>query len=466
MNMQAQKVSIDSCRNMAIHNNKAIKVADEGITGAGYLKKAAQAAYLPGIDFGMMYMYNQRTINLLGADAKLPTMTFNPLTQKYDYNILVNPADGKPVVDPATGTPIPTEVAVIPKEAMSYDIHNVVAGAVTLTQPVYMGGQIRAMNEITKYAEQMAISQRNSKIQDIVYKVDENYWMVVSLKQKQKLAKSYLNLVDSLQHSVELMLQEGVATRSDLLSVQVKRNEAEIMLTKVDNGLSLSRMALSQVCGLPVNIVFELQDEDLDEVRVPVRLTAGAENMEDVYSRRYDLQTLRTSISIFEQQEKIALGDMLPKVGIVAAYSFSNPNVIDGFEKRFGGGFSVGASLTIPIWHWGGNYNKLRAARSATTAQRLLLEDTYDMVTLQVNQARYKYDEAFKTYNMTISNMKKADENLRQAHLGFREGVLTTNDVMAAQTAWVQAGSEKIDAEIGIRLCKVYLDKVLGLNIY
>ena len=81
---------------------------------------------------------------------------------------------------------------------------------------------------------------------------------------------------------------------------------------------------------------------------------------------------------------------------------------------------------------------------------------------LQVSLARFSYDEAFKTYDMTRKNMEKADENLRQAELAFHEGVLTADDVIAAQTAWIQAHSEKIDAEIGIRLCEVYLSKVLG----
>ena len=82
-------------------------------------------------------MYNQNKINLLGEDAKLPTMSFDPATQSYNYNILKDPT-GVPIKDPATGSYIPTEVAVIPKEAMSYDIHNVFA-AITLTQPVFMG---------------------------------------------------------------------------------------------------------------------------------------------------------------------------------------------------------------------------------------------------------------------------------------------------------------------------------------
>ena len=48
------------------------------------------------------------------------------------------------------------------------------------------------------------------------------------------------------------------------------------------------------------------------------------------------------------------------------------------------------------------------------------------------------------------------------AQVAFKEGVGTSDDVMAAQTAWLMANSEKIDAEIDVRLCDTYLSKVLG----
>ena len=185
-------------------------------------------------------------------------------------------------------------------------------------------------------------------------------------------------------------------------------------------------------------------------------------NMQDVYANRQDLKALGHSISMFEQKEKLALSSLLPKLAIVGAYSFSNPNSIDGFEKRFGGGFSIGATLTVPLWHWGGNTNRYKAAKTATNVQRLLLDEAREKVNLQVNQAKFKYEEAYKTYRMTLENQKKADENLRQAQLAYREGLLTPDDVVAAQTAWVQAQSERIDAQIGIELCNTYLSKVLG----
>lgn len=455
-------VSLDSCRRMAIRNNKTLRIADEAVRGAGYERKAARAAYLPGIDFTGGYMYNQRQISLLSEDAKLPTMSFNAATQSYQYNIVTAP-DGTPVRDPASGSYIPTEVAVIPKEAMSFDTHNVFAGAFTLTQPVFMGGQIKALNDIAGYAEQAAVSARDAAVQDIVLAVDQAYWTVVSLKEKQRLAQSFVNLVDSLRSNVGVMFEEGVATRSDILSVDVRYNEARIALTKVENGLTLSRMALAQTCGLPVDTRMELDDESWRPT--PMAAPAGVE-MSDVYARRPDLEMLRQGVNVLKGRERLTMGNMLPKIAVIGAYSFSNPNLNDGFRKKFGGGFNIGATLTVPLWHWGGHYNHYRAAQAATNAQRLLLEDAEEKISLQVSQARFSYQEAQRTYDMTLGNMQKAEENLRQAQIGFHEGVLTADDVMAAQTAWLKANSEKIDAGISVRLCDVYLAKVLGMLDY
>lgn len=452
-------VSLDSCRNMALRNNKTIRLAEEGIRSASYEKKAAFANYLPGIDFTGGYTYNQHQIELLGEDAKLPTMSFDPATQQFKYNILTTP-DGTPIKDPSTGSLIPTEVAVIPKEAMQYDIHNVFAGAFTLTQPIFMGGMIKAMNDITHYAENAAVAMKNSVVQDVVYGVDQAYWTVVSLREKKRLAESFVALVDSLQQNVQALLDEGMATRSDLLTVQVSYNQAKIAQTKVDNGLSLARMALAQICGLPVHTEMILTDEGGSS---DMHRTAPQEvNMSDVFARRSDLEVVRQTINVLGSREKLALGTMLPKVAAIGMYSFSNPNVIHGFEKKFGGGFSVGATVTIPLWHWGRDYNHYRATKATTNAQRLLLEDLEEKVQLQVSQAQFSFNEAYKTYDMTLSNLASAEENLRSAQLGYKEGVLTTDDVIAAQTAWLAANSEKIDAQIAIRLCDVYLSKVLG----
>lgn len=468
----AEAYSLDSCRAMALRNNKQLRMSAEEIRKAGYQKKEAFAAYLPGLDFAGGYSRNQKELSMFDSDQMLPVGTFNqqalvdPKAPKYNFEIVKNPMTGEPIV--VNGHPVPAQVALIPKESMQFDIRNVFFGAVTLTQPIYMGGKIMAMNKITGYAQQLAEAMHDNEAQNVVYNVDAAYWMVVSLKAKHALATSYVALLDSLDNNVAKMLAQGVATRADKLNVDVKLNAARVDLAKVENGLSLSRMALAQLCGLPIDADMQTADEPTDG-RVPepgvstfALANVTKQDLENAYANRPDLRALEKGILIKGQQKRVALSDMLPKVALVGAYTFSNPNLYNGFSKKFGGAFSVGATVAIPIWHWGGNYYKYKAAEADETVMKLRMEDAREMVGLQVNQAAFKARQSVDTYRTTSSNLAAADENLRCAEVGFKEGVMTADDVLGAQTAWLKANSENIDAMIDVRLCDVYLRKVLG----
>ncbi len=344
---------------------------------------------------------------------------------------------------------------------MEFDIHNVFFGAVTLTQPIFMGGKIVALNKLAKIGEEAAMELQRNEAQNVIYAVDAAYWTVVSLKAKHELATSFVNLLDTLDRNVRLMVDQGVATRSDLLSVDVKLNEAKVDLLKVENGLSLSRMALAQICGLPVHADIHVEDEGTRQVDTQAEI-ATHYDMEQVYANRPDLNALELATKAAGAQKQVALSSMLPNIALIGAYSFSTPNMFDGFKNKVAGAFSVGVVARVPLWHWGGNYNKYKAAATNETIMRLQLDDAKEKIDLQVSQAAYKAQEAVKTYLATESNLEKARENMRTATLGFREGVVTTDDVMAAQTAWLKANSENIDAMIDVQLCDVYLAKVLG----
>ncbi|MDE5922310.1 MAG: TolC family protein, partial [Muribaculum sp.] len=80
----AETVSLDSCRAMAIANNKQLRIQAEQIRAAGYQKKEAFAAYLPQIDFAGGYVYNSNDINILGADQHLPIMNFDGQGYTFD----------------------------------------------------------------------------------------------------------------------------------------------------------------------------------------------------------------------------------------------------------------------------------------------------------------------------------------------------------------------------------------------
>ncbi len=427
--------------------------AQKRVEAAKAAKRAAATAYLPSLDISAAYSYNQHNVALLSEDAKLPTMTLNPSTGKYDYNL---------TLDPSTGKPVPSEVAVIPKSAMTYNLHNVVVGALTLTQPIYMGGAIGAANEIADYGSRLALSQKECEQQNLLYEVDAAYWQVVALDSKTSLARSYVALMDTLLADVEAMRDEGVATNSDCLTVDVKCHEARLSLTEAEDGLVLARMALCRLCGLPLESELELSSGPTGGEDACSEPEAEAADMPQVLARRPDLASLRNGVGVLEATERLVKSDMLPKVSLLGVYRVTNPNTISGFENRFGGGFSVGVALTMPLWNWGRNSHKLQAARCSTIAARFSLEDAQEGVALQVRQAEFRCREAVARLRLTEAGLRSADANLLNSRFGFREGVTTITDLIMAHTAWLQAHSENLDAQINLALSRAYRSKVLG----
>ena len=152
----------------------------------------------------------------------------------------------------------------------------------------------------------------------------------------------------------------------------------------------------------------------------------------------------------------------LPMVALTGGYLVTNPALVNGFEKKFRGMWNVGVLVRVPIWNWGDVMYKVRAAKGATSIAVLEREEAREMIELQVNQNTFRVTEANKKLTMAKSNIAHADENLRTANLGFKEGVITPSTVMEAQTAWLQAMSQKIDAEIDVKLSQVDLQKSLG----
>jgi len=345
-------------------------------------------------------------------------------------------------------------------DAFRTDTRNIFAGAVMVVQPVFMGGAIVAMNKMADIGEKMAANSSEAQRQQTLYQIDQAYWQVVSLKHKQKLAQGYLDLVKKLDGDVQKMITEGVATRSEGLSVSVKVNEAEMTLMKVDDGLTLSKMLLCQLCGLPLNEQVTLVDEESEELtttQIPQQV-----DMEQVALMRPELRQLQNLVDMSRQLTNILKSGNLPKVALTGGYMVSNPNVFNGFEKKFAGVWNVGVLVHVPIWNWGDVAYKVRASKGATAIANLELAEAREKIELQVNQSNFHVNEAFKKLEMAKKNTEKADENLRTANLGFREGVISSTTVMEAQTAWLQAQSQKIDAEIDVKLSQVNLQKALG----
>ncbi len=459
-------LTLDSCRQMALRNNKQLGISKLKQDVAANLRKSARTKYLPHVSAVGTYEYTSREISLLSDEQKTEFSNLGTAMSTGLGQALAPMASQSQVLATVLGKLGPTVETMLNGlgqkivDAFHTDTRNVFAGSVVLTQPLFMGGSIIAMNKMADINEKMADNQTEARRQATLYRIDQAYWQVVSLYHKKKLAEGYLELVKKLNSDVHKMIDEGVATKSDGLSVEVKVNEAEMTLTKVDDGLVLSRMLLNQLCGLPLNEQITLEDEQQENIAV-VELTPKLD-VEKAVENRPELKLLQNSVALSKQATNVLKAGNMPQVLLTGGYAVSNPNVFDGFQRKFGGFWHVGVMLRIPVWNWGDVMYKVRASKGATSIANLELAEARELIELQVNQNTFKVDEANKKLTMAQANIARANENLRTANLGFSEGVITPATVMEAQTAWLQAQSQKIDAEIDVKLSQVDLQKALG----
>jgi len=219
-------------------------------------------------------------------------------------------------------------------------------------------------------------------------------------------------------------------------------------------------MLLCQLCGLPLAEQVTLADEENEELSVDQEKLIV--NMEQVKENRPELKQLQNMVDISHQVTNLLKAGNLPQVLLTGGYAMSNPNLFNGFQRKLAGVWNIGVLVRIPIWNWGDVAYKVRASKGATAIAQLEMEEAREKIELQVNQSAFRVDEANKKLALAQTSTQKADENLRTANLGFREGVISTTTVMEAQTAWLQAQSQKIDAEIDVKLSQVNLKKALG----
>ncbi|MBR1569491.1 MAG: TolC family protein [Bacteroidales bacterium] len=507
LQLQAQTtLTLDDCRDMAVKTSKELEQARTAVEMAGYDRKIALANYFPNISAMGAYMYNNRDIALIsedqsqllrgagtlmqgGLDAAAGAAISEAgaaLTQKMTQlmtAIKTNPAlaqeyMGSPMwqtilnmlqgVDPSSLSGNVPQVADAVNalgadidDALHPDLHHVWLGAVTVQQPVFAGGKIIYSNQMAALAETLAEAKYDMKYADVILDVDQAYWQIVSIAAKKQLAQSYSDLLHKMQDDVDLAVRTGVATESDALQIKVKANEADMLLTKSSNGLELAKMLLCKRVGLPLDTAIALADEGLAAIPVPV---LGAEkSLEDIYADRPETRSLSLAKDIYDRKAKIVRADMLPRVALMGSYVLTNPNAFNGINRTWQGGMlSAGVMVSIPLFHGGEALNKYRKAKAEEKLYDAQYQDAESLINLQVAQQRKLFAEASEKLDMAGSNLESAEENLRKATVGFEAGVVETNTVLAAQTAWLSAHSEYIDAGIDLQMASSSLQKAEG----
>ena len=474
MQLHAQRVyTLDECRALALENSIDTKISKELLYQARENRLAAFTAFLPSINATALETWNDRDMSLLGQDVLLPVGTKAPdgsFTMTLDQMRTITIAGRKIPVD-AEGNVFdprknperiqPLQYAYLPKDALQVDMSRTTVLGIGFSQPIFMGGKIAELYRLAKIGEQAALLQAETLQEGILMDVDESYWRVVSLENKYKLARQYHDLLTHLDSNLMEMIDQGVATQADGLKVKVKLNQAATSLVQAQNGLALSKILLNQICGNVLAVDFSVSEITPDNSHVLTEKDS-VYNIQTIVFNRREMKQLDLTVQSAKSQQAIMLSRFFPNIVLTGNYLASNPNMFNGLQHTLDGSFSISIGVVMPIFHWGERVHTYRAAKSAVRLAQYERDKLYEKLELQTTQAVMKINETKKNVFMANKNVESAEENLRYAQLGFEEGLISITDLTEAQTAWLSAHSQKIDADIDLILAKTYLQKYMG----
>ena len=464
-------LTLDTCRVRALRANAGLKRAEVKKKETEALEKVALWQMLPKVSANGTYNWMEKSTNLLSDEQKDRLNHLSGVVQEDLSASIRQEFGGLPIIGDAianglinilSGSTLSTNIDNVGHritEALETDTRNVVAGTVTVTQPVFMGGKLLALHKMASLTNELSGVEYDREKEAMLIAVDEAYWQVVSVKHKKELAEQYAALLDTLNSDVEEMMRAEVATKGDLTKVRVKLNEAQMSLTKATNGLALAKMLLAQRCGMPLDSEYDVADHNiLNNQDIQNNQSI---DMNTVWAKRKEMRMLRISDSVALQGVRIARSTFMPNVAVTGGYLVSNPNLFNGFSNEFGGTFFAGVVVNVPILH-GGSFYSLKAAKAKREEVKWQMEEAKEMIELQVNKVRYELELAYKKMAQAQSDLENAEENLKLADESFAAGMCSSSDLMGAQTAWLKAKGEVLDAEIEIEMGKVYLKQALG----
>lgn len=425
-----EKLSLADCHALALKQNKEIAASAKQTESAIYSQKSYRSLYLPNI---------KASINGIYSSAK------------GEYNI-----EGGllPNVDPSTGNITPG-TTYFPGLALQYEIGDVVTGGIEIEQPIYMGGKIRAANKMSSIGVELSKMNDSLTIINIQLAVDNSYALLVKAQEMKKVATSYNNLLKELLHNVESAFKNGIKPKNDVMKVKVKYGESQLAVKKAENAIRLAQMNLCHVIGLPLTTNIEIENAypNLPHSPTPTETTINS---------RQEYQMLNKQIEIAEQQLKIQRSDALPSVALVGMAGYTRG--IELNERLFldNSSFSVLMNISIPLFHFGENHNKIKAARAKVEKARLEQEYKTEQMQLQITQAINNLEEAELECSLSKENLEQTSENLRLSQQAYDVGLEALSDLLEAQSLWQQAHQANVEAQFKLYLSHIEYKKAIG----
>lgn len=444
-----QQLSLQQCRQMALESSEQLSIARKQQQAAEMQKASARAMYLPSVSASLTAIYRPEDIE---QELYMPTYAFDPATGTLNPNIAINPVTGQPILDEA-GNPVFNMYAYLPLEI---SLKGAYMAGLNVEQALFAGGQIYTANQMAKLGVQMAGENIDLQRQNLMYEVDQAYWMYVAVGEKVKLANAAEKTLEELVAYVQNNVDAGMVQKNELLKVQVELNQTKLDRQKAESGLELSRMALCRLIGLEYSAQVQALDT-LVETTDSVLLRMGSES----YTQRPEYRLLNQQVLMQEQQVKLTRGEFLPTAGVRLGYTSVGGVEMNG-ENITNNSAMLMASVSIPIFHFGEGHYKVKAEELELEQKQLDLQQNTELLQLQIEQSKLDMKDAFLRIRMAEDALLQADENRRLSKDYYEIGTGLLTDVLLAETQWRQAYSELIDAKTDYKVKETSYLKASG----
>lgn len=415
-------LSLKECKTKAFQNNYKLKNSKLEYDAAVQIKKNAFTNYFPKV-----------SATAFAMQAKDPLMNM----QMPGGNLPVY--DGNPANIPAA-----TEFAYMPGGEMPL-FQKVGVGALTAMQPIYVGGKIVNGNKLAQVNVDVKQAQVQLSEQELELNVEKQYWLLVSLQEKQQILLAYDSLLGQIGEQVNSAYNSGLVIKNDVLKVQIKRSELELSKKQLNNGLSLVRQQLCQTMGVEYDSNLTVADK-VSELKMPMYYYA---TVDSTLPNRTEYKMLQQAVYATKLQKKMATGDHLPTLSVGAAAYHMNPleKNIDGTNNAM-----LFATLSVPISDWWGGSHASREKELKYQIAQNNLNDTKELLSLQMNKLWLDVNDAYDRITLLEENQLQIDENLKLHRGSYENGLTSLSDLLEAQAMATEQQVKLIEAKQAYRL--------------
>lgn len=231
-----------------------------------------------------------------------------------------------------------------------------------------------------------------------------------------------------------------MSDRNDVLKVEVKVNEGALNLKRTENAVRLAKMNLCHYIGYPLDSEVDVAESSLPE--------SGSVSGSTAISGRPEYQMLDKKVQAAAQQVRMTRADALPQAGIFAGYGYTHGLTVNDETFIDKAGFSVGAKVGIPIFHFGEHFYKVKSDKSEYEQAVSERDSNYELITLEMSKAASELDESEYERALAASNTASAEENVRVSRLHYDAGTETLSDLLEAQTLWQVVNRDSVEADI------------------